>query len=173
LYVGESQTLPVGVLRLNSSGSVDGTFQALPISSQFNLASVFSLHVTQDGKIIAGGLFDNYGGVARNNLVRLQSNGAMDPTLNAGTDNAVTAVTSGGNGSILIGGNFENVNGSPRTSVARLLIDASGANNAPFDFDGDGKTDIGIFRPSGGEWWVNRSGDGQTFALQFGASTTR
>jgi hypothetical protein len=41
----------------------------------------------------------------------------------------------------------------------------------PFDFDGDRKTDIGIFRPSGGEWWINRSGDGQTFALQFGAST--
>jgi uncharacterized delta-60 repeat protein len=42
-----------------------------------------------------------------------------------------------------------------------------------FDFDGDGKTDIGIFRPavSGGEWWINRSGNGQTFALQFGAST--
>jgi hypothetical protein len=66
---------------------------------------------------------------------------------------------------------FENVNGTPRTSVARLLIDVSGPNNTPFDFDGDGKTDIGIFRPSGGEWWINRSGNGQTFALQFGSST--
>jgi hypothetical protein len=46
---------------------------------------------------------------------------------------------------------------------------------SPYDFDGDGKTDIGIFRPaaSGGEWWINRSGDGQTFALQFGASTDK
>lgn len=51
----------------------------------------------------------------------------------------------------------------------------SNASDAPFDFDGDGKTDIGIFRPagSGGEWWVNRSSTGQTFALQFGASTDR
>src|SRR5690606_15098416 len=23
----------------------------------------------------------------------------------------------------------------------------------PFDFDGDGKTDVSIFRPAGGEWW--------------------
>ena len=47
--------------------------------------------------------------------------------------------------------------------------------NSRFDFDGDGKTDIGIFRPSGGasEWWINRSSTGQTFALQFGASTDR
>ena len=45
----------------------------------------------------------------------------------------------------------------------------------PFDFDGDRKTDIGIFRPNGSasEWWINRSGNGQTFALQFGASTDR
>jgi hypothetical protein len=42
--------------------------------------------------------------------------------------------------------------------------------NSPFDFDGDGKTDIGIFRPGPSEWWINRSGTSQTLALQFGAS---
>ncbi|PYS99299.1 MAG: hypothetical protein DMF63_11790 [Acidobacteria bacterium] len=49
------------------------------------------------------------------------------------------------------------------------------AKAIPFDFDGDGKTDIGIFRPaaSGGEWWINRSSTGQTLSLQFGASTDR
>jgi hypothetical protein len=41
------------------------------------------------------------------------------------------------------------------------------------DFDGDGKTDIGIFRPSVGEWWVNRSSTGQTFAAQFGTGTDK
>ncbi|MEP6704767.1 MAG: VCBS repeat-containing protein, partial [Acidobacteriota bacterium] len=46
---------------------------------------------------------------------------------------------------------------------------------APFDFDGDLKTDIGIFRPAGSaaEWWINRSSTGQTLALQFGASSDK
>lgn len=43
------------------------------------------------------------------------------------------------------------------------------AVNAPFDFDGDEKTDIGIYRATPSEWWVNRSSTSQTFALQFGA----
>jgi hypothetical protein len=28
------------------------------------------------------------------------------------------------------------------------------------DFDGDGRTDISIFRPSNGQWWINRSSAG-------------
>ncbi len=44
---------------------------------------------------------------------------------------------------------------------------------SPFDFDGDNKTDIGIFRPAPAEWWINRSSNGSTFAAQFGATTDR
>jgi len=44
---------------------------------------------------------------------------------------------------------------------------------SPFDFDGDSKTDISIFRPSNGQWWINRSSNGQTFAAQFGQSTDK
>ncbi len=46
-------------------------------------------------------------------------------------------------------------------------------NRAPFDFDSDGKTDIGIFRPSGGEWWINSSLTGMTVAAQFGSSSDK
>ena len=42
---------------------------------------------------------------------------------------------------------------------------------SPFDFDGDSKTDISIYRPSNGQWWLNQSSSGNTFALQFGNST--
>jgi uncharacterized delta-60 repeat protein/CSLREA domain-containing protein len=41
------------------------------------------------------------------------------------------------------------------------------------DFDGDGKTDVSIFRPSVGEWWYLRSSDSSNGAFRFGSSTDR
>ena len=47
------------------------------------------------------------------------------------------------------------------------------APHSGFDFDADGKTDISIFRPSLGEWWLNYSSTTQTVAAQFGVSTDK
>ena len=41
---------------------------------------------------------------------------------------------------------------------------------APFDFDGDGKTDLSIFRPGPGEWWYLKSSTNGNIAVQFGNS---
>jgi hypothetical protein len=54
-----------------------------------------------------------------------------------------------------------------------VCMTAAAVGGGRLDFDGDGKTDIGIYRPSSGEWWLNRSGTGQTVAAQFGASTDK
>jgi len=47
------------------------------------------------------------------------------------------------------------------------------ASRPQFDFDGDGKTDLSIYRPGPGEWWWNKSSNGGNAAVQFGSSTDR
>lgn len=43
--------------------------------------------------------------------------------------------------------------------------------DVPFDLDGDGKTDISVFRPNPGQWWYLRSSDGGNRAFAFGSPT--
>jgi CSLREA domain-containing protein len=44
------------------------------------------------------------------------------------------------------------------------LLDAS----APFDYDGDGRADISVFRPSEGNWYIQNSSDQTVTGLHFG-----
>jgi hypothetical protein len=46
-------------------------------------------------------------------------------------------------------------------------------NSVKFDFEGDGKSDISIFRPALGQWWYSRSSDNGTRAFQFGTTTDK
>ncbi|CAN5538574.1 hypothetical protein BH10ACI1_BH10ACI1_03930 [soil metagenome] len=67
-------------------------------------------------------------------------------------------------------------NGFSVSQVFRFTVfgDSSNAiNKAPFDFDGDSKTDLSIFRPASGEWWYQRSSNGGNYAAQFGISTDK
>ena len=39
----------------------------------------------------------------------------------------------------------------------------------PADYDGDGKADLGVWRPSTGEWFIVRSSNGTLLGQQWGA----
>lgn len=52
-----------------------------------------------------------------------------------------------------------------------VVITVTSNTRAPFDFDGDGKTDIGVFRPTAGTWYMLRSSDNGFVAQSFGLGT--
>ncbi|HMS09872.1 MAG TPA: choice-of-anchor Q domain-containing protein, partial [Pyrinomonadaceae bacterium] len=65
-------------------------------------------------------------------------------------------------------------NGSVLPDMGAVEFDASLDGRTLFDFDGDGKTDVSVFRPAGGsgsEWWYLRSIDGGNRAFAFGEGT--
>lgn len=74
--------------------------------------------------------------------------------------------------------------GSPRTRENARMPNAAGGDGTDigayerhtataFDFDGDNRAEVGIFRPSAAEWWIYRSLSGTVLAAQFGAPTDK
>lgn len=53
-----------------------------------------------------------------------------------------------------------------------ITVNQAGVKTAPFDFNGDLRTDVSVFRPSTGVWWISNSGGGTT-AQAFGIPTDR
>lgn len=67
-------------------------------------------------------------------------------------------------------------NGFSVSSLITFSVFSTAIPSTQFDFDGDSKTDIGIYRPngvSGSEWWYQKSSNGGSFATQFGAPTDK
>ncbi|UOQ73633.1 T9SS type A sorting domain-containing protein [Hymenobacter cellulosilyticus] len=90
-----------GLVRLNADGSIDQAFSTA-LNGGFtrtssNQATVRSVAVQPDGKILVAGNFDNYNNTGRKGLVRLNANGSLDTSFTPAittnnTDSEVLAV---------------------------------------------------------------------------------
>lgn len=83
-----------------------------------------------DGKILVAGAFDNYNGVARSGIARINADGSLDTTFNPGTGLALSSefiycMALQSDGKIMIGGTFASFNGVTRANIARLNADGS------------------------------------------------
>jgi len=174
VVTGTNGPVPMRLKRLNTDGSVDTEFNPVvfaparpSVAETFNAGqSVDSIVSLSDGSIIVGGVFHTVNGVIRENLVRLRPNGTLDTGfLPQGTDGRVRSIAAQPDGKVVIGGYFSRVEYSIRPGIARLSIAA-----ATFDFDGDGRSDVSVFRPSNNNWYSILSGPRLYDVKHMGAS---
>ena len=72
-----------GLIRLNTNGSVDGTFNSFTnVSGTSPSTGITGIAAQPDGKILIGGVFTAVNGVSRWGLARLNSNGSVDMSFN-------------------------------------------------------------------------------------------
>lgn len=104
--------------RLNTDGSLDRTFRTSIGAS----AAVRAIAIQKDGKVLIGGMFSQYNGLARNFITRLNTDGSLDNTFNIGlgADAPIHAIALDPEGKIYIGGQFYQYNGVNRKHIARL-----------------------------------------------------
>ena len=131
------------IIRLNSDLTNDTTFST---GTGFNtvLYDGESIIEQSDGKIIATGSFTSYNGTSANRIIRINSDGSIDPSFVYGS--GFNSFTQGGaidsNGSIVITGYFSSYSGTSSPRIVRLLsngqvdpsfVYGSGFNNVTID----------------------------------------
>lgn len=133
-----------GIARLNSDGSMDGSFNPGSGVALFGISSVV---VQPDGKIIVAGRFNSYNGVEMNGIARIQQSGALDQSFQIGTGigvgtgyvyEIVSDIALQSDGQILIVGEFISYNGIGRNRLARI-------NNVVVGVDYHEESSIGLF----------------------------
>ena len=89
--------------------------------------AAFALARQTDGKILVGGNFTSFDGVAINRIARLNTDGSVDAGFNpgSGADGEIRDILALPDGGILVAGAFTTYDGAARNGLVRLLPDGS------------------------------------------------
>ena len=132
------------IIRLNSDGSIDGSFvYGTGFGSTINIR-VQEIAIQSDGKILVGGYFSQYKGVSSSFIIRLNTDGSKDTSfvIGSGFNNSVDTIVIQSDGKIVVGGRFTSYNGTTANYIIRLnsngSIDSSFVYGTGFDLSGFG-----------------------------------
>ena len=145
------------IIRLNSDGSLDMTFS---VGTAFN-EEIHAMVLQPDGKIILGGEFTDYNGIATNRIIRLNQDGTIDAGFLSGTgfnNGTVYVIKTDTVGNIMLGGSFTDLyNGLDVNRL--LLLNSDGTIHADFDMGaGPGSASVySLANSSEGDWYIGGS----------------
>ncbi len=124
-----------GLIRLNSNGSIDTSFN---IGSGVN-GQPLSIVIQPNGKIIIAGSFSSYNGYVAHSVARINANGSFDTTFNASssTNSHFYKVVLQADGKLLLCGNFYVGIGVGSSGIFRLT--SNGTTDTSFNV-GSGPT---------------------------------
>ncbi len=125
------------IARLNADGTLDTSFNS---GTGVDNSIVWGVAVQPDGKVIIGGNFGSFNGVARNRLIRANADGTHDPSFNpvSGPSGVVWTTSLQPDGKVIVCGNFVMYDGVSRNRIVRVNSDGTldttfnpgtGANN--------------------------------------------
>ena len=179
-YAYDGNFYHFALARLHGDGSLDTSFDADgKVTTSFVQSSfATAVRVQRDDKIVAVGttFSGKYGDFA---LTRYNPNGSLDTTFDSdgkqttdffGDDDYANAAAIQPNGNIIVAGSAWH-DGRYDFAAARYIGDAT-RTKANYDYDGDGRADLSVFRSSNGFWYLNRSTQGFT-SFQFGLPTDK
>ena len=146
------------IVRRNVNGSIDTSFQQTDINSSSSINAVL---LQADGSILIGGDFTQVRNVQRQRIAKLNPNGSLNLSfLPEGADAEVLSLSKQADNNIIVGGAFLNIGNVSRIGIARVNYTPL-IRNTLYDYDGDGRADVSVFRPSENKWFIYRSSDGQ------------
>ena len=150
------------IARLNPDGSLDSSFTTT------SNGSILDFKIQTDGKILLGGGMSAINGGPHAGIARLNADATLDSSFNPGTNSSVWSIAQQSDGKIIYAGQFFRTNGISTIGIGRLL-NSTVQPHKLFDYDGDGRADVSVFRPSENKWYILRSSDSsvtqQVFAI--------